>query len=379
MLKDNFESQSSLFQFPALAPFWLRSLVIFGLTALLSACALPRSGPSADDFAHAGKVRSIDLVEVTMADAAAGRAGPLAGFGPEWRTVPASAVETIGVGDVLSIALFERDGLNVFASGPDGSSRFDGLLVDSSGAIELPYIGDVDVAGLTPAQVRMSIVRRLRRVVLAADVTVAVAQRHSQLVSVQGDVARSGMVPLGPESARLAGLLSVAGPNPSDQEFATVTVRRNGSSATVPLATIYEQPADDIALRSGDVVIVRTVPAMVNVLGAAGVQGRVRIIRRGYSVVDAVADARGLNDAVANPASVYLMRLGDPVEVRAAVPRVYHFDFRDPSKIAVAAAFVVRDGDAILVSNAPFTQVYKVLTAFNGVASAARSAAYFTP
>jgi len=285
----------------------------------------------------------------------------------------------IGVGDQLTVTLFERDGLNVFAAAPDGSSRFEGVVVDSTGSIQLPYIGRVYVVGLSPTEARSAILRPLRRLALSSDVTVSVTDRRSEIVTVQGDVTKPGPVPLAPQASRLSAILSLAAPTTANIELATVTVRRDGRNATLRLSDLYDQPQDDIALRGGDVVIVRSAPGAVNVLGAAGIQGRVRITKRNYSVVDAVGDARGLNDSLASPASVYVMQLGSPDAVTTGTPRVYHFDFRNPAQIAVASAFAVQDGDAILISNAPFAQSHKVLSAFSGVLNTARSATALTP
>jgi len=346
----------------------------------LTACALPRSGPSANDFMRAGAERSIDLVEASMQDAVASRAALPTGFDAAWRSALPAPAGVIGPGDIVAVSLFERDGLNLFPAGTDGSSRYEGLMVDpNTGAIQLPYVGQVTIAGLTPIQARGAIVARMRRLSVSPDVTVTVTERRSQLVSVQGDVMKPGVLPIGPDTSRLSSLLGTAAPTQANLELATVTVRRAGQSATVRLADLYEQPEDDIALRGGDAVIVRSAPGVVNVLGAAGIQGRVKISRRNYSVMDAVGDARGLDDAAANPAAVYLMRLGTAAEATAAVPRVYHFDFRNPAQIAVASAFAVHDGDAVLVSNAPFAQSHKVISAFSGVLNTARTASSFAP
>jgi len=346
---------------------------------VLGACALPRSGPSANDFARASADRSIQLIEATSADAAATRQPLPTGFDPAWQTAGPPAFSAIGAGDQLTVTLFERDGLNLFAAGPDGSSRFEGVVVDTTGAIQLPYIGRVHVAGLNPMEARSAILRPLRRLALSSDVTVSVTDRRSEIVTVQGDVTKPGPVPLAPQASRLSAILGIAAPTTANIELATVTVRRDGRNATLRLSDLYDQPQDDIALRGGDVVIVRSAPGAVNVLGAAGVQGRVRITKRNYSVVDAVGDARGLNDSLASPASVYVMQLGSPGAATAATPRVYHFDFRNPAQIAVAAAFAVQDGDAILISNAPFAQSSKVLSAFSGVLNTARSTTALTP
>ncbi|MCJ2048115.1 sugar transporter, partial [Methylobacterium sp. J-070] len=54
--------------------------------------------------------------------------------------------------------------------------------------------------------------------------------------------------------------------------------------------------------------------------------------------------------------------LGTPL-----VPTVYRIDMRDPNSLFVSQAFRMRNRDLIYVSNAPFAEVSKVLTAFSGV------------
>jgi len=356
----------------------LATWLMLGLA--VSGCALPRSGPSAGEFNRSATAGAIRLVEASEADAVATlQAEPAAGFTPEWLAAQPINTDVIGVGDTIDVTIFERDGLNMFPAGQDGASHLQGLPVEAGGAVQLPYVGSIAVAGLTPAEARSAVLRRLRRIALSSDVTLAISGRHSQLVSVQGDVTKPGMVPLGPETRRLTSLLSQAAPTPANLEQAVVTVRRGMQATSLRLSDIFEQPAQDIALRPGDIVIVRNVVSAVSVLGAAGLQGRVRITKRAYSLIDAVADARGLNDAAASPGAVYLMRLSNPNELTATMPTVYHFDFRDPAQIAIAARFVVHDGDAVLIANAPFAQSSKVLSAFSGVLNTARSAAALAP
>lgn len=353
--------------------------LVAGAVISLGGCVIPRSGPSGGDFTRAAADRSIDLVEATMQDAAATHTGLRSpGFDPSWRTGTAPAGGVIGIGDVLSVTFFERDGLNLFVAGPDGNARLDGLKVDASGSIQLPYVGRVQVAGRSPAEARHAIVGSLSRLTLGTDVTVTVTEQHSRLVSVQGDVAKPGVVPIGPESNSLLAVLGAAAPDPADLELATVTVRRGGQSGTVSLSRLYEQPEDDIALRPGDLVIVRSAAGTVNVLGAAGLQGRVKITRPNYSLMDAIADARGLDDEAADPAAVYVMRLSNQM-ANVGLPRVYHFNLRNPAQLAVASAFVLHDGDAVLISNAQFTQYHKVLSSFSGVLNTARSASSIAP
>lgn len=358
---------------------WRMAAAVVLLCAVVSGCALPRSGPSAAEFDRAAAREEIDLAVPTGQDVLASREPGAPGFDPAWQVAPAFADARIGPGDVLKVTVFERDGLGMFPAGADGAAVLDGIVVDPSGTIQFPYVGSMAVGGMTPAEVRQRLLVRLRKFVVSPDLLVSVSERQSGTVSVQGDVARPGMVPLTPGTNRLLTLLGAAAPTPANLEQAVVTVRRGGASASVPLSAIYERPEENIALRPGDAVIVRNVVASVNVLGAAGLQGRVRISKANYTLLDAIGDARGLNDAAASPGAVYLMRLGNGAALAGARPRVYLFDFRDPGQIALASAFRLHDGDAVLIANAPFAQAHKVLSAFSGVLNTARSAAVVVP
>ena len=62
--------------------------------------------------------------------------------------------------------------------------------------------------------------------------------------------------------------------------------------------------------------------------------------------------------------------LGTPL-----VPVVYRIDMRDPNSLFVSQAFRMRNRDLVYVSNAPFTEVQKVLTVFSGITGPVSSAA----
>jgi polysaccharide export outer membrane protein len=53
---------------------------------------------------------------------------------------------------------------------------------------------------------------------------------------------------------------------------------------------------------------------------------------------------------------------------------VYQFDLTRPEQIALAREFAVHEGQALYISDAPFTQVQKVLSAFRVTMSAGFSA-----
>jgi polysaccharide export outer membrane protein len=49
------------------------------------------------------------------------------------------------------------------------------------------------------------------------------------------------------------------------------------------------------------------------------------------------------------------------------VPVVYRIDMRDPNSLFLTQAFRMRNRDLVYVSNAPFTEIQKVLSVFSTV------------
>jgi polysaccharide biosynthesis/export protein len=345
----------------------------------LQGCALPRSGPLQSEVNASGASDNIRLVAMTPAIAGAGRGADRASFPAALRNAPPLDADRFAVGDGVEVVIWERGGLGVFPAGQNGASDLGELQIDGAGDIHLPYVGNVRAQGLTQPQLREAILRRLSRLVAASDVVVRATARKGQTVTVQGDLQKPGVYPIGRELVRLSDLLGQAAPNQTNPEQLAISVRRGGVEGTIRLADVYQDPANDVALRPGDSIVAHNVVEQLTVLGAAGVQGRVKLTKRNFSVLDAIGESRGLNDAVANPRAVYLMRSAQAAGTATADtrPTVYQFDFTRPEQIALAQAFVVHDGDAILVSDAPYAQVQKTLSVFGSTLGLARSATAF--
>ncbi|WP_159832699.1 polysaccharide biosynthesis/export family protein [Burkholderia sp. 8Y] len=317
----------------------------------------------------------IVLVPATADIVRAGRAARHATLPVAFTHAPAFDSERLAPGDGIDVTVWERDGLAVFPAGQNGASDLGEMIVDRAGDIYFPYAGRIRAEGLTVAQMRDAIMRRLSRLMTASDVVVRPTTRRGQTVTVQGDLQKPGVYPLGRDMSRLSDLLSLAAPSQVNPEQLAISVRRQGTEATIRLADVYRHSANDIPLRAGDSIVAHNVVEQVVVLGAAGVQGRVKVPKRDYTLLDALGDSRGLNDALANPRGVYLLRQAETSERerRDARPVVYQFDFTRPEQIALAGQFVVHDGDAVLVSDAPFTQVQKLLSTFSASLGTARS------
>jgi polysaccharide biosynthesis/export protein len=348
------------------------------LCCVLQGCVVPRSGPLLSEVQASRDRNDIELISVTPALALASRAAGSASFPDDFLRSQPTDYERLAPGDGVDITLWGQDSVGVFANGTGGAGGMTDMgemVIDEAGTIYVPQVGRVRAQGLTPAGLRDAIERRLSRVTVGLDVSVRRTDRRGQIVTIEGDLGKPGVYPLAAGTQRLSGLLSQAAPNQANPEQLAITVRRHGESASVRLSDVYRNSAEDIALHAGDTVVVHNVVENLIVLGAAGGQSSVKLSKRNYSVLDALGDSRGLSDSLANPKAVFLLRIRPDAGAVAADARpvIYQFDFTKPEQMVLAGKFTVHDGDAIYISDAPFTQVQKVLSAFSATLGTARS------
>jgi len=350
-------------------------LMLLFAALILSGCQLPRSGPMLREMTGAHDAQDIIVMPASRELAQQSRVPETADFPQRYRDLTDAGFDSLVPGDGINVKIWERGGLGVFAADPTGVSDLGTHEIDRSGHITLPIIGKLRAEGLTLAQLHDALVARLSKLVIGADVSVTrAAAARGQVVTVQGNLTKPGVYPITQTSQRLSSALAQAAPVQENPEQMIISLRRDNQVASVRLSDIYRDQNNDILLRSGDVITAYESKEFLTVLGAAGTQGRVAISKRNYSVLDALADARGLDDQLADPRSVFLFT---PAQAGVdgkpdMVPVVYQFDLTRPEHVALAREFTVGEGQAIYISDAPFTQVQKVLSAFRMTMSAGR-------
>ena len=193
-------------------------------------------------------------------------------------------------------------------------------------------------------------------------------QRHPFGADPRGEVAQRR------ETLRVVGPVVTIRP-----EIAQVTVQRGGQTGKIWFQDLYENPAMDIALRGGDKILVEEDTRAFTALGATGTQARVPFETQTLSAVEAIAQVGGLLTASADPTGVFIFR-NEPAEIAnqvmgrtdliGAQRLVYVLDLTEPNGMFMARDFVVRDGDTLYVTEAPFTQWDKTISALTGSLSA---------
>ncbi len=153
-------------------------------------------------------------------------------------------------------------------------------------------------------------------------------------------------------------------------DVAQVKVERGGRTGRVWLQDLYDNPRNDIALRAGDRVIVEQDRRSFTALGAATGQRRVAFTKRDLSLLEALAEAGGLNGRAADPTGIFVFRVEGPEIARRVTGRAdligpqrvaYAVDLTAPTGLFSAREFIVRDEDTVYVTEAPLAAWSRVL------------------
>lgn len=360
----------------------LALLAIFGMVA---ACGLPRSGPNKAEIYKGSVLKEGDafIVTVNSRVTRATAVVPSFGFGSDFRNAGILGSDQISPGDVLGLTIYEnvKDDPLLGNTGQRVSALTE-IQVDGAGFIFVPYAGKIKAAGQSPDGLRDIITKKLDTQTPDPQVQVQRMAGDGSTVSIAGFAGAQGIYPIERPTRTLATMLTKAGGVSIEPETAIVRVTRGGKTGQIWLQDLYSNPGLDIALRAGDRIVVERDTRAFVALGATGTQNRVTFETQTLSAIEAIAIVGGLNTASADPTGVFVFR-NEPAEIANAVlgrrdlqgdqRMVYVLDLTQPTGMFEARDFVVRDGDTVYVTEAPFVQWQKTLTAITGTAGAATS------
>ncbi|MCC6008253.1 MAG: polysaccharide biosynthesis/export family protein [Rhodobacteraceae bacterium] len=347
------------------------------VVTLVAACGLPRSGPNKREIFAGSVQREGDafVVAVNNRVTRATAVAPAVGFDDSFMRAGRVGSDVIRTGDVLGLTIFENidDGL---IAGPGGTpGQLQQIQVDDSGNIFVPYAGRVRAAGQTPDQLRQTITRLLDAQTPDPQVVVQRLAGDGSSVTVVGGVGGQGVYPIEGATRTLATMLARAGGVVIEPDVALVKVMRGNRSGQVWLRDLYSDPRLDIALRPGDRIMVERDARVFVALGATGSQTRVPFERQRISAIEAIALVGGLNSSLADPTGVFVFR-DEPAEIANGVLGrsdlegtqrfVYVLDLTEPTGMFLARDFVIRDGDTVYVTEAPFVQWNKTISSITG-------------
>ena len=249
---------------------------------------------------------------------------PASTTAPALEPAVASGDYEVGPGDVLDVAVFGNDDLSRIPT------------VQTNGSITFPLLGEVQVAGLTVAEVRRKITNLLAKDYLVnPQVEVKVKEYQSQWVSVVGEVNTPGRKPIRGRMRLVDALLEAGGFKQTssgevqisrmDGAFAdgrkSITVRISGS------ATLQDQINLELPLENGDIISALS-KSYVTVDGEVNRPGRYAI-EADLTVTGAISLAGGFTRFGSSDVKV---RRTDPQTGKVSIIQVDIKDVRNGKK-----------------------------------------------
>ncbi|PZO70751.1 MAG: sugar ABC transporter substrate-binding protein [Sphingomonas taxi] len=291
----------------------------------------------------------------------------------------------LGVGDVVSITLFESSAGGLFIPAEAGSRpgnyiTLPNQTIDRTGNVSVPYGGNIRAVGSTAAELQRRIEEALADRAIEPQAVVQIVSSRSNQVSVLGDVNQAAQLEINPAGERILDVIARAEGISTPGVETYITLQRNNRTATVPFEVLVSDPSENIYVYPNDTIYVNRERRTYLAFGASGLNGRIDFQESNLTMAEAVAQAGGLLDSRADPKQVFLYRLVDsdtlarmglPADRKdnAAFPVIFRANLRDPSTFFLAQTFPMRDRDIIYVSNSDSIEVLKFLNIVNAATS----------
>ncbi|WP_240158974.1 MULTISPECIES: polysaccharide biosynthesis/export family protein [Burkholderiaceae] len=294
----------------------------------------------------------------------------------------APAAYTLGKGDVLQITVWDHPEL-VAAQAPSGQTTtraFDpapGFVIDEDGNLQFPYVGNLHVEGLKPAEVQRELTTRLANVFIKPQVTVRIASFRAKQVFVDGQVHTPGALPLNDIPMTLYDAINRAGGFSDTADQSHLVLVRNGRSYPISLTDMLDtgiNPAK-IVLHDGDLLrVLARDENGVYVMGEVNKPLTALPMRNGrLSLSDAISQAGSLNSSTADASEVYVIR-----DSLSPHPQVYHLAARSPVAMLLANQFELNPHDIVYVDGNGLVRFSRVLSLLLPAINAGLTAAIVT-
>ena len=357
-------------------------------SAELAACAyLPTAGPTAGEVIDQGlqdnRIRYA-VVDINRGVVDALLAQPTESFRTRFGKYSRPTPPRIGIGDTISITIWEAAGGGLFGTSPIGgvspgsrSVAIPEQVVGADGGVSVPFAGRIPVAGRSTVDVQRGIEQRLAEKAIEPKVIVTITKSVTYAATVSGEVVNGARVPLSVNGDRLLDLIALAGGAKSAVYDTFVRLSRDGVTVTIPMERLVSDPGENIFVQPGDVLTLVRVPQTYSVLGATGQNAQITFNAERITLAEAIAKAGGLQDLRSDPAGVFLFRFESPAVVTAlnaaqlgtgpdrSSPVVYRLDMSDANAYFLAQRFTVEDKDVIYVANARLNELQKFFTLLN--------------
>ena len=279
---------------------------------------------------------------------------------------PTGAV--IAPGDEVDLAIWDSGANSLLTSSNAKVAPLEELSVGPAGRIFVPYLGEMQISGLSPETARARIEERLTEVIPSAQVQLSHRPGRANSVSLVGGVRSPGPVPLEGRDLTVLNLISMGGGVSDALDNPQITLIRGGDLYRTSVGRLFDEPGLDTTLRGGDKVIVEEDERYFLSLGAARREAVHRFEKDRVSALDALSIIGGVDDRRADPKGILILR---EYPIGAVRPDgtgpdrervVFTIDLTSADGLFSARAFTLASGDLVYVTESPITRTRTVLS-----------------
>lgn len=359
-----------------------------GLGVLAGCSALPATGPSTEqiDPPSSSANATVDYVLVNLDQQSVDVLTQyrVTAFAKRFAAPRPAPNQIVGIGDVLSITIFEAGQGGLFSS--DYGARVTlTQRVDSDGTITVPYAGRVKAGGEAPSAVERRIVSALEGRAIQPQALVQITETVQRSYVVNGDVGAPGRKPITAAGDRILDAVAGAGGAKQPTYETRITLQRGGHQASAIMKDMIDNPDENVFVLPGDRLFVTRDPEIFLAFGAVSRPGPIEFGNEKLSMLDAVGKSGGLIDNRSDPGAFFLFRYEPESAVKqmkpdydgrygAKVPVVYRINLRDPRAYFYARNFTIRDRDVLYVANSALSELQKFLTILGAARQVVQSA-----
>lgn len=168
--------------------------------------------------------------------------------------------------------------------------------------------------------------------------------------------------------------INIAGGVTNEADTNNIKLTHNGVDKTISVQDIlqYGDLSKNQLLSDGDIVYIPTNEnSKVFVMGEVGQQSSLRMTPQGYSLTEALSEARGLDQTLSDATGVFVIR-NMPLDQEKPI-HIYQLNLKDATAYALGNQFKLKANDVVYVTAAPVARWNRVIQQLTGSISNATS------
>jgi len=292
-----------------------------------------------------------------------------------------SATESyrLGAGDVVRVVVWEHPELNNPSGQAQGDAASSGRLIEPDGTMFFPYVGKIQAAGLTPAELREKIAVPLSKIIREPQVDVRVTDFRSQRVYVTGEVMTPGPMFLNDSPVGALDAIAIKGGFTELSNRNQILLTRDGVTSILGNGDASRPDSrTTLPLKAGDVVFVPDISDdKIFLLGEFANQKTLIQGRSSISLAEALTQGGGLDKLGANAKAIFVFRRNSidskalavseseipaPAEYPLKIlPRVYALDMTKAESLLLAERFPLKPRDVVYIASTDFSKYNRVV------------------